>query len=131
MADSQKSTATTAPPKKDAKETLRLWAIGIYKRLTEIEAQLKASAGGKKHRKVKDPNAPKRARNGYMFYNTDHRARVTKDNPTITGKEIVKLLAKEWKQLSDKEKQPYLDKAQKDSKRYEEEKALYDAKKQK
>src|SRR6056297_2917336 len=50
-----------------------------------------AGAGdGKRRKKQRDPNAPKKSKNGYMFYCQDNRERVKKEHPGIDGKEIVK-----------------------------------------
>jgi hypothetical protein len=40
---------------------------------------------------------------------------------------VGKILGEKWKELSDKEKRPYEDKAKKDKERYESEKASYAA----
>jgi len=40
---------------------------------------------------------------------------------------VGKILGEKWKELSDKEKRPYEDKAKKDKERYENEKASYAA----
>ncbi|KAJ1960609.1 Non-histone chromosomal protein 6 [Dipsacomyces acuminosporus] len=82
---------------------------------------------GRRTRRKKDANAPKRALSAYMFYSQANRERVKKDNPDVTFGQIGKILGAEWKGLSDSAKAPYLKKAEEDKKRYEAQKAKYDA----
>ncbi|KAL3453657.1 high mobility group box domain-containing protein [Aspergillus insuetus] len=87
----------------------------------------KATPARQNERKKKDPNAPKRGLSAYMFFANDNRDKVREDNPGITFGQVGKMLGEKWKALSDKERKPYDDKAAADKKRYEEEKAQYNA----
>ncbi|KAL2860618.1 high mobility group box domain-containing protein [Aspergillus pseudodeflectus] len=78
-------------------------------------------------RKKKDPNAPKRGLSAYMFFANENREKVREDNPGISFGQVGKMLGEKWKALTDKERKPYDDKAAADKKRYEEEKAQYNA----
>jgi hypothetical protein len=116
-------------------EVLKTYLTTVIEKLTALDAkvelmkkQMTTQAGGKK-KKVKDPNAPKRARNGYMFYIEENRAKVHKENPSKQSKELTQILAKEWNALNDKEKAKYMEKAKADRERYTAEKAKYTAKK--
>ncbi|KAH8732364.1 non-histone chromosomal protein 6 [Phaeosphaeriaceae sp. PMI808] len=80
--------------------------------------------GGKKK---KDPNAPKRGLSAYMFFANEQREKVREDNPGIKFGEVGKLLGEKWKALSEKQRTPYEAKAATDKKRYEVEKAAYQA----
>ncbi|RQM08313.1 hypothetical protein DH86_00003796, partial [Scytalidium sp. 3C] len=94
--------------------------------------------GGEK--KKKDPNAPKRGLSAYMFFANEQRDNVRDENPGIsfgrmyhansarlpTG-QVGKLLGERWKALNDKQRAPYEAKAAADKKRYETEKASYNA----
>ena len=82
--------------------------------------------GAKKNKKDKD--APKKAISAYFFYIKERRESITKEQPNLNNKEIVKKMSEEWNALSDKKK-PYVQKAEADKKRYETEKAVYDKKK--
>jgi len=90
-----------------------------------------AKAAAKKTRgvekKKKDPNAPKRGLSAYMFFANDQRDNVREENPGISFGQVGKVLGDRWKALSDKDKIPYEKKAQADKKRYEDEKAKYNA----
>jgi hypothetical protein len=78
-------------------------------------------------RKKKDPNAPKRGLSAYMFFANEQRDKVREDNPGISFGQVGKMLGEKWKALSDSERRPYEEKAAADKKRYEDEKATYNA----
>ncbi|KAL7411578.1 high mobility group box domain-containing protein [Mrakia frigida] len=75
----------------------------------------------------KDKNAPKKALSSYMIFSQEQRAKVKEDNPSATFGELGKLLGAKWKGLSDGEKQPYVDLADKDKIRASEAAAAYEA----
>ena len=85
--------------------------------------------GSKKNKKDKD--APKKAISAYFFYIKERRDSITKEQPNLNNKEIVKKMSEEWNALSDDKKKPYVQKALEDKKRYEKEKADYDDKNKK
>ena len=78
---------------------------------------VKKTAKGKVAKKVKDPNAPKRALSAYMFFAKDQRANILKKNPTFGVTDVAKELGVQWKKLCDKSK--YEAEAAKDQVRYE------------
>ncbi|KAG9257897.1 HMG (high mobility group) box [Emericellopsis cladophorae] len=88
-----------------------------------------ASRSGKpiKRRTKKDPNAPKRGLSAYMFFANEQRENVREENPGITFGQVGKLLGERWKALNEKQRAPYESKAAADKKRYEDEKAAYNA----
>lgn len=71
---------------------------------------------GKKRKK--DPNAPKRALSAYMLFCNDKRAEVKEENPNIENKEIMKVLAERWKELSGEDKKEFDEKANEEKERY-------------
>lgn len=83
----------------------------------------------KKERKAKstkakkDPNAPKHAKNAYLFFCEKERVKVQKKFPELKGKDVAKKLGELWKALSDAKKKPFQDLAKADKERYEAEKA--------
>ena len=85
--------------------------------------------GKGKRREKKDKDAPKKAISAYFFYIKERRDSITKEQPNLTNKEIVKKMSEEWNSLSDEKKKPYIQKAEADKKRYENEKTIYDKKK--
>ncbi|KAI4351361.1 hypothetical protein L6164_005734 [Bauhinia variegata] len=75
----------------------------------------------KKQKKKKDPNAPKRALSGFMFFSQMERENVKKTNPGISFTEVGKVLGEKWKKMSAEEKEPHEAKARADKKRYKDE----------
>lgn len=74
----------------------------------------------------KDPNAPKRATSGYLFFCKDKRPSVREANPGVKMTDIAKLLAVEWNKASDKEKEGYNAKHAADKVRYLAQKEQYE-----
>jgi len=93
----------------------------------EAKAPAKRTTKGRVEKKKKDPNAPKRGLSAYMFFANDQRDSVREENPGIKFGEVGKLLGARWKALDDKQRTPYETKAAEDKKRYEDEKANYNA----
>ncbi|GMI99195.1 NUCLEOSOME/CHROMATIN ASSEMBLY FACTOR D, high mobility group [Hibiscus trionum] len=81
--------------------------------------------GKKKKRKKKDPNAPKRAMSGFMFFSQVERENLKKSNPGASFAEVSRIIGEKWKKLSDEEKEPYEAKAKLDRKRYDVERNAY------
>ncbi|ATZ55246.1 hypothetical protein BCIN_11g05240 [Botrytis cinerea B05.10] len=84
-------------------------------------------AAKKTEKKKKDPNAPKRGLSAYMFFANEQRDNVREENPGISFGQVGKVLGERWKALNEKQRGPYEESAAKDKKRYEEEKANYNA----
>lgn len=70
----------------------------------------------------KTKEGPKRGRTGYIFFCTEHRPLIKQEDSDLNTKEITSRLGAKWKSLSEEEKSPYVKLAEKDKKRYEEEK---------
>ena len=91
---------------------------------TEMAKQVKADHNNKKRRKrERDPNAPKKPLNAYMFFAKDEsvRANLKKKNPEITQKELTVALGKRWGEMKEKERAPYVKQSEDDRKRYDKE----------
>ena len=78
-----------------------------------------------REKKLKDENAPKRFKTGYMLYCQDVRAGIKEENPGKKMTEISKILGATWKELSEEDKKPYIKQASKDKKRYDKEMKNY------
>jgi hypothetical protein len=87
----------------------------------------RATKGSRTEKKKKDPNAPKRGLSAYMFFANEQRENVHKENPGISFGQVGKVLGERWKALNEKQRSPYEAKAAQDKKRYEDEKASYNA----
>ncbi|GAB4821853.1 hypothetical protein N2152v2_008899 [Parachlorella kessleri] len=83
---------------------------------------------GKAKRAKKDKDAPKRALSAFMFFSNAVRDDVKKENPGVTFGEVGKLIGERWKSLSDEEKKPYQDQAEKDKTRAKKERDAYEGK---
>jgi len=102
-----------------------------YKLTPEWRKEWKTKNGIKavkrKTRKPKD--APKGARNAYIFFGLDVRKRRQDQYPEKDAKEITKMIGEEWKGLSDKKRKKYEDEAAEDRKRYKRDMKAYKRKK--
>ena len=89
---------------------------------------------GKKAKKAKDPNAPKRAMSGYMLWLNKNRSEIKEvcrgelglgegDSVPVTA--VTKKAGGLWKVLSEDEKAPFMEEACEGKKRYYEEKSKY------
>jgi len=83
-----------------------------------------------KRKKVKDKNAPKGARNAYIYYMLDVRKSVQQQHPEKNAKAITTLLGEEWRALSKKKKKKYEEQAEEDKIRHTNEMKAYKKKKQ-
>jgi len=82
---------------------------------------------GKKRKRVKDPNAPKRALSAFFWFCNDERARVKETIPDSTVGEVAKELGRRWNECTDEQKSKYEALAAKDKARYEKENNAYKA----
>ena len=71
-----------------------------------------------REKKVKDPNAPKRAQSAYMFFSVDTRAALKKENPEATFASLSTMVGMAWKCASEAEKEVAQGKADADKERY-------------
>ena len=62
-----------------------------------------------------------------MIFAKEQRDNVHVENPNITFGQVSRVLAERWKALNDKQRAPYEAKAAQDKKRYEDEKAKWQA----
>jgi len=79
--------------------------------------------GGKRKKKVKDPNAPKRALSAFFMFCGEERAKVKAKHPTFGIGDIGKELGKRWEACTNRTKFEAM--AAKDKERYEKENAAY------
>ncbi len=71
----------------------------------------------KKKKRVRDPDAPKKALSAYNYFVKNSMAKHSSGN----AKDTISALGAEWKKMSEKERQPYVNLAQKDKVRFERE----------
>jgi len=70
-------------------------------------------------KKVKDPNAPKRAMSSFFHFSQEHRATIKAQNPAFGIQDIARELGRIWKTMDDPSKEKYIQMAQVDKGRYE------------
>ncbi len=58
---------------------------------------------------LQDPNAPKRAISAYLYFASERRPDLKKENPDLSFGDLTKNIAAEWKELSEKDKKKYND----------------------
>ena len=75
-----------------------------------------------------DPERPKKAKTSYMYFCQAERENILKDNPNILLGEQSKKLGEKWSSLDSENKQKFIDKAEEDKSRYEEELEDYNEK---
>lgn len=73
----------------------------------------------------RDQTAPRQPLSGYVRFMNDRRETVRSENPNISFTEITRLLANEWNQLPQDQKQMYLDAAEQEREKYMQEMAAY------
>jgi len=78
-----------------------------------------------KKRTKKDPNAPKRPVNAYMFFTKEKRDQVRAKYPDLPMVDVSKKLGAMWKLLEDNEKETYQKMAAEDKVRWEKEQKQY------
>ena len=84
-----------------------------------------AKKGGKRAKKEKDPNAPKRPMSAYLSFFTVENKKVRAANPSLSVADVMKETAAKWTRLDNKARQPWEEKAAADKQRYVNELAVY------
>uniref|UniRef100_I3K4E7 High mobility group box 1a n=3 Tax=Oreochromis TaxID=8139 RepID=I3K4E7_ORENI len=84
--------------------------------------------GGKKKKKYKDPNAPKRPPSAFFIFCSEFRPKVKGESPGLSIGDVAKRLGEMWNSTAAEDKQPYEKKAAKLKEKYEKDIAAYRAK---
>eukprot|EP00069_Balaena_mysticetus_P009626 bmy_06467T0 len=92
------------------------------------DREMKDYGPAKGGKKKKDPNAPKRPPSGFFLFCSEFRPKIKSTNPGISIGDVAKKLGEMWNNLSDSEKQPYINKAAKLKEKYEKDVADYKSK---
>ncbi|CAN8266030.1 unnamed protein product [Cochlearia groenlandica] len=114
--EGEKEKPVKKEPKREASSSK-----GLPPKKKALVAEEGGSSKKKKQKRKKDPNAPKRAMSGFMFFSQMERDNIKKSHPGIAFGEVGKVLGDKWRQMSAEEKEPYEAKAQVDKKRYKDE----------
>ena len=108
----------------DLKDTLKDFAYHLAKeweidesKIPEAIASYKYTPGGnKKEKKAKDPDAPKRPKNAYLFFCAARRPELKEEN--YSAQEIMSQLGSDWQELSEEDRSKYKALAVEDKERY-------------
>ena len=65
---------------------------------------------------------PKKPKSGFMFFSQERRKTLKEEQPNVSITDASKIIGAEWKKLTEEEKRPYDELAQKDRERYKKEK---------
>lgn len=79
---------------------------------------------GKKNKKTRDPNRPKRAMTPFLYYACEQRAILKQQGRKMALTEQSRYIADLWKNITDKTK--YMEQSAKDKARYQDEMASYE-----
>ena len=82
---------------------------------------------GRKEKKERDPNRPKKATTPYLFYTQDRRATLKAEQPELGPRDIVRRMGAEWNELDAATKEPYDEKGARAKVRYTAAMAEYNA----
>lgn len=104
---------------------------GSAKLLTsDIKGAASANTDTKKIKKKKDPNAPKKNPSAYIFFCSENRGKVKAELPEGAKQpEILTEMGRQWKELSEDNKEKYVQMASKDKDRYLKDMEMYKAQK--
>lgn len=92
---------------------------------SEDEEKADAPSKSPRKRKKKNPELPKKAATGYIFFAAEHRQGIMQANPNYKMIDVGKELGERWRKMSDEEKAPYMAKQKADKERYDAEMAAY------
>jgi len=97
--------------------------VRYEREMQQYKANLKLNGGGdtpkgKKQKKKKDPNAPKRPQSAFFLYCADHRASLKAANPGYSVGDVAKALGKQWQEVDEKLKKSYQEKGEIEKQKY-------------
>jgi len=69
-------------------------------------------------RAKKDPSAPKRPMSAFLYFSQDRRGQLKVKNPAMRNTEISSILGKLWRDATDEERRPYVDRELCDRNKY-------------
>ncbi|KAJ0055687.1 hypothetical protein NL108_009635, partial [Boleophthalmus pectinirostris] len=85
----------------------------------EMKDYIPPKGFGKRGRKRKDPNAPKRPPSAFFVFCGEYRPTVKQQYPGLSIGDCAKKLGEMWSKLGQNDKQPYEEKAQKLREKYD------------
>lgn len=80
---------------------------------------------GRREKKAKDPNAPKRAMTPYLFYSQERRPGAKSENPGMNTRDLSRKMGEEWNAMSEDQKRSYVEKGNRAKEQYTQARANY------
>lgn len=77
----------------------------------------------KRHKK--DPTAPKRPMSAFLHFSQERRQAMRENSPELSNTEISKLLGKEWKNVAEEVRRPYIEREKIEREKYKEDMAKW------
>mmetsp|Transcript_1761 Transcript_1761/g.3083 ORF Transcript_1761/g.3083 Transcript_1761/m.3083 type:complete len:389 (-) Transcript_1761:267-1433(-) len=69
-------------------------------------------------RAKKDPSAPKRPMSAFLYFSQDKRRRIKENNPSIRNTEVSRILGEMWRNASEDERRPHIEKEKEEREKY-------------
>lgn len=69
-------------------------------------------------RAKKDPSAPKRPMSAFLYFSQDKRRQIKDANPTIRNTEVSRILGELWRNASEEEKSPHVEREKSEREKY-------------
>ncbi|ORZ24189.1 hypothetical protein BCR42DRAFT_402413 [Absidia repens] len=98
--------------------TSTLIATSTAKDSTKQQQRRFPDPRGRKKKKHKNPLGPKHPMSGFLFFASYARPEAVRQHPKSNVGMISKVIAEQWKKMTDEDKKPWVDKAQADKARY-------------
>mmetsp|Transcript_7210 Transcript_7210/g.10329 ORF Transcript_7210/g.10329 Transcript_7210/m.10329 type:complete len:421 (-) Transcript_7210:305-1567(-) len=76
-------------------------------------------------RNKKDPSAPKRPMSAFLFFSQDKRRKIKEENGGIRNTEVSRVLGEMWKNASDEERKPHIEREARERAKYKTEMATW------
>ncbi|KAK3000700.1 hypothetical protein RJ639_022461 [Escallonia herrerae] len=101
-------------------------AMELYEQY--IQYQQDVEKENKKTKKEKDPLKPKHPMSAYFLFSNERRAALLAENKNVL--EVAKITGEEWKNMTEKQREPYEETAKKNKEQYMQEMEAYKQKKE-
>jgi len=69
-------------------------------------------------RAKKDPSAPKRPMSAFLYFSQGRRTRIKNENPDMKNTEVSRILGEMWRNASEEDRQPFVDKEKSEREKY-------------
>lgn len=106
-------------------DLMKEWNIKKHQEAVQNIIDKNLSNSSNTTKKIKDPNAPKRAQSAYLFFCKEMRPKIKEEHPDMDSKEILKQLGVEWKKACSSDDKNIKSLVEKCNKAAEEDKVRY------